>query len=186
MSPRPAPGVTRLSVTGLSRFRLLLRGSLNLLSLAAPVADRGSVRPQGFHGRLVQTRGRHRPLRPLIRQISLRVCAATVVQGDHASVVGRPLVGTDAKDVTQRASQRHEEAAGGAGGVGLAHAVGVRAMVAVVPTLGGTLHPLGRQHARAAEVEGVGSHDVPLLLTRGLPARFQALVRLAARQPVRT
>ena len=151
---------------------------------AQSAAQGNAVGAERLHCALVEPRGQHRPLRPLVGQVRLGVGAAAVVERDDAPVVGRPLIGADAEDAAQRTGERNEEPASGAGGVGLAHAVGLRAVLALVPAAGGAPHALGGQHAGPPEVEGVHARGVALLIARGLPAGFEALVGLAAGQTV--
>ena len=119
----------------------------------------------------------------MVGQVGLGVGTAAVVQGNDAAVVGGPLVGTDAEDGAQGTGHGHEEAAGGAGGVGLAHTLGVGAVVSAVPALGSAGDALGAQDAGAAQVELVQGDGVGVLAS-GLPPGFEALVGLLAGQAV--
>ena len=132
---------------------------------------------------VVDPRGIDGPLRALVGQVGLGVGAAAVVQGDDATVVGGPLVGADSEDGAQSAGHGYEEAAGGAGGVGFADALGVGAVVAAVPALGGTGDALGAQDPGAAQVELVQGDGVGVL-AGGLPTGLEALVGLLAGETV--
>ena len=132
---------------------------------------------------VVDPRGVDGPLRTLVGQIGLGVGAAAVVQGDDAAVVGGPLVGAHTEDGAQGASHRHEEAAGRAGGVGLADTLGLGAVVAAVPALGGTGDALSAQDPGAAQVELIQGDGVGVL-AGGLPPGLEALVGLLAGEAV--
>ena len=67
--------------------------------------------------------------------------------------------------------------------MGLADALGVGAVVAAVPALGGAGDALGAQDPGAAQVELVQGDGVGVL-TSGLPSGLEALVGLLAGQTV--
>ena len=110
--------------------------------------------------------------------------ATAVIQGDHAAVVSGPLVGAHAEHGAHGPGQAQQEAAGGAWGVSLAHAVGVRAMITVVPALGGLFDTFGAQDPGAPQVELIQGDSITLLLAGGLPSGLKTLVGLALGQAI--
>jgi hypothetical protein len=131
-------------------------------------------------GERVQHRLGQRLRKALLRQLRLRVGAASVVPGDHTTVVVGLRVGAHPERLRQRARQPHQEPARLAARRSRLRERAVGTRVAVVPALGRLVAPLEREHAGASETELV-DHLAQLVLVDDVVGRVAAEV--AGHQP---